>query len=714
MLRAAWKAVAGAATLALLVSVVGPGAHAADDGAGRLTVVIDQDCSLVAPDDCPRSEPRVVVQDAHGVVKSDWLSSTPLELSSSLAPGSYFLTIRDARDHATIADRLPVAVTAEAQQITVPYQPRPSAWVTLHATDTDGSVWGLGDAELWAPDGVEYAARYLGWSSGQDYRFRTRAFGQWRLVVRAGEGRQAFVPTYYPGVADAAAAELVDIVPGADISLAMGLLPGGRISGELRGPTADPQVGRGVRLYTTAGVPAYDVPAWFTGTGNAYVITSRSGDRQGIAPGEYLVKFDGGDEFASEFYDGGGGSFSIAKAKPVVLTGGETVTGVDVDLTPCGSISGQVTGLAEWPQMRAGAVYATNVDDPDATRLAWKDADDRFTITGLAPGTYTVSVAGRSHDPRVSATYFFGGDTTSGTQVTIADCDTAVVGADIAFVMKPLVPPSLSMPTVGTKLTATPGSWNVTNASYTFAWLRDGALVPGATSSTYTPVAADAGHLLSVVVTARHVNYRDATATSATARVAPGAAPRVTKAPVISGTVRIGSTLRASAGAWSVAGVTPSYQWYRAGKVIPRATSSSYTVTTSDAGSRLSVRVTVKKAGYTSASAVSGSTVAVPKVKPTLVAAPVATTISRTTAPKVNVRVQAAGVPAPVGTLVVTLGTKTTRVVLTASSKGKTTVTLPRMPGGKTYPLRVSFSPSSAASSYLTSSSVTAPSVRVR
>lgn len=715
---------AAAVTMSMVVAATAPAV--ADDGAGLLTVVVDKDCAQVTVDDCDFVRPWVTIEDADGVVHGSgslftttWLPSDGVEAENAfsadgLEPGDYFVTVHDEADDALAADHVPVTVGDGPQLLRVAYQPQPSASVTVRVTGVDGDVWGIGDAYLEAPDGT-IRADYWGISSGDVYTFRTRAFGQWRLRIDANPGPVGYLPTYYPGVADPDAAQLIDITPGAQLALSMEALPGGRITGRIDGPALDPQFARGVTLYTTDGRRAYGAPAWANGTGGQYVISGRSLDGAGIAPGSYLVKFEGGEGFASRYYDGADGSLNMAGATPVTLVGGEITENVDVTLTACGSISGRVTGLDQWPQMVLWDVSATNLDDDSSSRSSSRDEDGRFEITGLAPGRYSISAFGRSpYDPKTSATYFHGGDTTSGMTVTVEDCDSVVTGADIAVTMTNTVRPTLSgPPAVGTTISAKPGTWNVPNATYAYAWLRDGAAIQSATSSSYRPVAADAGHQLSARITARHVDYRDATSTTTPAKVLPGPAPRATSAPTVGGSAKFGSSLTAAPGKWSTSGVTVRYQWLRSGRAIPGASSSTYRITTSDVGSRLSAKVTATKSGYTSSSATTGSTAVVPKVKPTVTGTPAATRIRRTTTPKVAVTVKATGVSAPVGTVSVKIGTTTRKVSLTASNKGKIVVSLSRKRGPRTYPVVVTFTPSSTAARYLTAASASAHSIKV-
>jgi hypothetical protein len=65
---------------------------------------------------------------------------------------------------------------------------------------------------------------------------------------------------------------------------------------------------------------------------------------------------------------------------------------------------------------------------------------------------------------------------------------------------------------VGTKLTCKAAFLAATSVSYT--WLRDAKVIPGASTATYVPVAADAGHKATCQVTA--TNGMGSTGTSAT------------------------------------------------------------------------------------------------------------------------------------------------------------------------------------------------------
>jgi hypothetical protein len=67
---------------------------------------------------------------------------------------------------------------------------------------------------------------------------------------------------------------------------------------------------------------------------------------------------------------------------------------------------------------------------------------------------------------------------------------------------------------VGATLSAKTGTWSP-RASFAYQWLRDGKTVRGATSKSYTLVAADAGSRITVRVTGTRTGYAAVTKTSA-------------------------------------------------------------------------------------------------------------------------------------------------------------------------------------------------------
>lgn len=168
-------------------------------------------------------------------------------------------------------------------------------------------------------------------------------------------------------------------------------------------------------------------------------------------------------------------------------------------------------------------------------------------------------------------------------------------------------------------VTASPGTWSPAATSYTYQWQRSTdagrswGKVTGASSATYTVAVADEGATLRVVVTAVNT-YGQATAASAAGGPVKASPPVNIRAPMISGTVKLGSTLTATSRTWSGAGNTYRYQWQRnvgRGYVsIDGATASNYTPTHDDAQAALRVSVNAANPDG-SASQASSSTTAV-------------------------------------------------------------------------------------------------------
>ncbi len=77
--------------------------------------------------------------------------------------------------------------------------------------------------------------------------------------------------------------------------------------------------------------------------------------------------------------------------------------------------------------------------------------------------------------------------------------------------------------------------------------------------------------------------------------------------PKISGTAKVGQKLTARPGAWTT-GTTLTFQWYANGARITGATKSVYTLTSGQRGTKVKVKVTGRKSGYTTATKTSAAT----------------------------------------------------------------------------------------------------------
>ncbi|WP_445443715.1 sialate O-acetylesterase [Clavibacter sp. km1a] len=169
-------------------------------------------------------------------------------------------------------------------------------------------------------------------------------------------------------------------------------------------------------------------------------------------------------------------------------------------------------------------------------------------------------------------------------------------------------------------LNARSGTWSPW-PSFSYAWMRDGVVIPDQTGASYRVVAEDVGTSISVGVTGTKTGYVTQTATSAgidvveTPVVIPPPPPAVpfeaTTAPAIQGSPVAGTVLRAATPAWAPEATTYAYAWLRDGVTVLGATDATYAVRRADAGSRITVTVTGSRTGYQDASRTSEPTAAV-------------------------------------------------------------------------------------------------------
>ena len=231
-------------------------------------------------------------------------------------------------------------------------------------------------------------------------------------------------------------------------------------------------------------------------------------------------------------------------------------------------------------------------------------ADDA-EITGATGSTYvlTSSEVGQTLKVRVSLT------DDGGNEEVLTSTATGAVSP--AVQQQSINTPATGDPTingtaqVGETLTAdTSGisdSDGITSVSYSYQWIRnDGtsdADISGATDSSYTLAAADEGKTIKIKVSFTDDADNGETLTSA-ATAAVDAAPNspATGAPTITGTAQVGETLTADtsgiADTDGLANASYSYQWVAGGSDIAGATGSSHTLTSSEQGQAIQVRVT--------------------------------------------------------------------------------------------------------------------------
>lgn len=158
---------------------------------------------------------------------------------------------------------------------------------------------------------------------------------------------------------------------------------------------------------------------------------------------------------------------------------------------------------------------------------------------------------------------------------------------------------------VGKTVSAATGSAWPAGSTLAYRWYVGSTPISGATGRTYTIPADKAGKTLKVVVTASRAGYTPVTATSAAKTVAKGVFAAAK--PTISGTVRIGATVKANRGTWTPSPSSVTYVWKVNGARVK--TGSSYTIPSRHWGKKLTLTVTGSRTGYTTKTVTSSSVV---------------------------------------------------------------------------------------------------------
>ncbi|WP_349620096.1 Ig-like domain-containing protein [Azospirillum argentinense] len=282
---------------------------------------------------------------------------------------------------------------------------------------------------------------------------------------------------------------------------------------------------------------------------------------------------------------------------------------------PVNSVAPNVTGTATV----GNALSTTNGtwSDPDGDGRSytyqWYRADDvngtnAASISGATSSNYTLVAGDLNKYLRVVVT---ANDGKGGTQTASSGYSSQVVAAGNGAPVNSVVPNVTGTATVGNALSGGTGTWSDPDGdslSYTYQWYRaddingtNAVSISGATSANYMLTTSDAHKYLRVAVIANDGNSNTTTAYSAYTAIL-NSAPVNSVAPNVTGTATVGNALSTTNGTWSDPdgdGRSYTYQWYRADDVngtnaasISGATSSNYTLTSSDAHKYLRVVVT--------------------------------------------------------------------------------------------------------------------------
>ena len=144
---------------------------------------------------------------------------------------------------------------------------------------------------------------------------------------------------------------------------------------------------------------------------------------------------------------------------------------------------------------------------PAPVTLAYQWYRAGVKITGATAATYTLTTA----DQGKTLTVHVIGSKTGYTTVDKASAKTA----PISGLLTAATPTITGTLTVGSTLTAKPGTWGPAPVAFTYQWYRAGVAITGATNATYRLVAADKATGIKVKVTGTKTGYTTVAKTSA-------------------------------------------------------------------------------------------------------------------------------------------------------------------------------------------------------
>jgi Calcineurin-like phosphoesterase len=265
----------------------------------------------------------------------------------------------------------------------------------------------------------------------------------------------------------------------------------------------------------------------------------------------------------------------------------ETAPTVPLEKFVFARMSGQLTaGVASIDGMvSVGRTVTANPGEwsPSSPSLTYQWLLAGAPISGATSETYTITADDLGQELQVQVTGTLEGYTTA----TATSTGLLVAGGTL---MPAVVTVSGSF-VVGGKVTADATPW-LHDATLSYQWLLNGSPIDGATTTTYSPVASDAGQVLEVQVNGAASGYRPASVTSVPETVAAGvgASTKAIAVPKLSASPTVDVAVKAE-----LARTTPtaelSYQWLLDGAPIKGATAVSYTPVPADAAKQLQVKV---------------------------------------------------------------------------------------------------------------------------
>lgn len=301
------------------------------------------------------------------------------------------------------------------------------------------------------------------------------------------------------------------------------------------------------------------------------------------------------------------------KGTEVTAANGRTTAGIDFALSVPARVRGVLRTTAGQPVVGATVTVhgTTRCADfcAEVAASGQTDQQGRYDVAVVdpvsSPDTYCVQVGeaplrhGRVEEGAYTCTLSLR------TGQVVDEPATVVPGGSVTQVHTPYW---VGTAKVGWTISARPGTWKPGDPTLSYVWL-DGRRQLG-TGPTYVVRPAEIGHRITLRTTASAPGYTPAVVDFTRPETTVKGDIYTGRAPSITGTPKVGRTLRASASTPApTAAIT--YRWLREGVAIAGATRASYVPTAADRGKRIAVAVTYTKTGYHTLTRTSPRTAAV-------------------------------------------------------------------------------------------------------
>jgi hypothetical protein len=522
-----------------------------------------------------------------------------------LAPGEYKVKFSDEsnwvsqyyNDKSSFAVAEAVEVSASGMTSGIDAELQKSAEITGQVTSEAGQGIEIIEVVVYeaGADGKKVAETQT--HGGGDYTVMGLPPGEYVVEFYSGvpgSNEKNYAKQYYPGQSSRATAQPVKVAEGQTKSgIDAKLQSGGQISGTVTNALKEPVGGVAVVVYESEGS---EEQSSYTNSNGEYTVP-------GLASGKDEVEFISA-QYVTQYYKD---ASSLADASPVTVKAGneETTPEINAELmaatAPEKVKSPVVKGTVAVGQTLTCSSAWTGTPTPEEFTYRWLK-NGVTEIAGATKETYNVTSVDERHALACEVTAKnSAGEKSAQSPVT-----------QMVSVIKPVntTRPVISgTAAVGQTLTCSHGTWESFPAGYTYKWLREGAEIPGALSSTYAVGVADESHGISCEVTATNSAGPSSPELSANSESVPlvPSLPVNTVPPEVAvrggGPALLGKTLSCSNGTWTgIPAPTFTYRWLRDGVAIGGEESSVYVVTAADEGHSIFCEVTATNtAGGTSA-----------------------------------------------------------------------------------------------------------------